>query len=69
MAIILDDINVLSLIFFFLIFSAVDISIGLILIILQKKILNVSNVSTSYNNNIPYFSRKVKSFITKTIKL
>ena len=49
-AIVYDDYNVLSLTLFFLIFSAIEISICLIIIILQKKLFKNINLFFDGNN-------------------
>lgn len=64
---ILDDLILMSLIFFFLIFSAVDISIGIILILIQKKTLKINNSSWNSNFKINYNTRKNKFFFFKKI--
>ncbi len=49
-SIVYDDINCLSLILFFLIFSAIEISICLIIILFQKKIIKSFFVNYDYIN-------------------
>ena len=51
-SLIYDDINILSFTLFFLILSAIEISIGLTVIILQKKLFKTLNVSFSSKKNI-----------------
>ncbi len=67
-AFVLDDLIIVSLIFFFLIFSAVDISIGIILIILQKKIFKNTNNFHNSNINTTFITRKNKFIFFKNIK-
>ena len=58
----------MSLVFFFLIFSAVDISIGLLLIIIQKKIFKTTNNVFNSNFKINFLTRKNKFIFFKNIK-
>jgi len=51
-ALIYDDINILSFTLFFLILSAIEISIGLTIIILQKKLFKTLHTSFSSKKNI-----------------
>ena len=50
--IIYDNINILSLTFFFLVFSAIEFSVGLILLLIQNlfnRSLNLNNYEKNYN--------------------
>ena len=52
-----DNLNLLSLTFFFLIFSAVEFSVGLVILLLQHLFLRTLNLSDS-DNNIFKFSHR-----------
>lgn len=56
-AFILDDTNVLSLTLFFLVLSAVEISIGFILVAFQSITLNSSLVIDNKSTNFQFLSR------------
>lgn len=60
-SLIYDDLSILSFSLFFLIFSAIEISICLILILFQKKILKSQNTETSVNFTKSTFVRFLKS--------
>lgn len=60
-SILFDNINILSMTLFFLIFSAIEISICLILIIFQKKIFKSINVNLFNKSNLEN-SRNLKTF-------
>jgi hypothetical protein len=57
MSLILDDSNVLSLTLFFLVLSAVEISIGLILVAFQSIVANSSLVFDSKINYSQFLTR------------
>lgn len=68
MAFLLDDVMLMSLIFFFLIFSAVDLSIGLLLIIIQKKLFKNINITHNSNYKTNFITRKNKFIFFKNFK-
>jgi|Laugresu1bdmlbdd_1035124.scaffolds.fasta_scaffold01992_3 hypothetical protein len=55
-----DNINVLSLTFFFLVFSAIEFGIGLVLMLLQNIITRSINLN-DYDNNFIKFSNRFKN--------
>lgn len=62
-AIIYDNITILSLTLFFLIFSAIEISICLVLIVFQKKFFKTLSSSTQNSSNeFNLKSKKIKIF-------
>lgn len=59
-----DNLNILSLTFFFLIFSAIEFGIGLVLLLLQHILLRTLSLSTSESNVLKFinrFNRQVSS--------
>jgi len=52
-----DNLNVLSLTFFFLIFSAVEFGLGLVLILLQHVLLRTLNLDEAETNLVKFSSR------------
>lgn len=56
-----DNINLLSLTFFFLVFSAIEFGIGLIILLIQNIILRTINL----NDNDANFSKFLNKFKTK----
>lgn len=66
LSLIYDDINFLTMTLFFLIFSAIEISICLILIIIQKKLFKTLNLSFSTNNWV--FTKKFNFTNNKKFK-
>lgn len=58
--IIYDNINVLSLTFFFLVFSAIEFGIGLILLLFQNIITRSINLN-DYDTNFLKFSNRFKN--------
>lgn len=65
---IIDEAAVSSLVFFFLIFSAVDVSLGCLIIIIQKKVFKTVNNTHNSNFVNNYNSRKGKFVFFKNIK-
>jgi len=63
-ALIYDDFNLLSLTLFFLIFSAIEISVCLIIIILQKKLFKTFNTFSSSSKVFKNSSSKYKNINT-----
>ena len=62
-----DNINFLSLTFFFLVLSAVEFGIGLVLILLQNTLLRSISLSDNGSNfikNATRFSGKIKMIST-----
>jgi NADH:ubiquinone oxidoreductase subunit K len=49
-----DSLNLLSLTFFFLIFSAVEFSVGLVLLLLQHLMLRTLNLDVGGNNSFKF---------------
>jgi len=60
-SLIFDNITILSLTLFFLIFSAIEISICLILIIFQKKLNKTVNVNIGNNSQNTIIKKKTSS--------
>lgn len=61
-----NDLNVISLTFFFLVFSAIELSIGLILILAQNLILRSITILDLNSNYLLFASRlKNRLFINK----
>ena len=56
----MNDLNILSLTFFFLVFSAIELSLGLILIVAQNLILRSINV-LDMNSNFYLFTARIKN--------
>ncbi len=57
-----DNLNILSLTFFFLIFSAIEFGIGLVLLLLQhilSRTLNLNDSDTNVFKFINRFNRKI----------
>lgn len=52
-----DNLNVLSLTFFFLIFSAIEFGLGLVLILLQHVLLRTLNLDEAETNVVKFSSR------------
>lgn len=64
--IIFDNINILALTFFFLVFSAIEFSVGLILLLFQNIINRSITLTNSDNNYLKFFNRfKNKVYINK----
>jgi hypothetical protein len=55
-----DNLNMLSLTFFFLVFSAIEFGIGLVLLLFQNIITRSINLN-DYDNNFLKFSNRFKS--------
>jgi len=55
-----DNINILSLTFFFLVFSAIEFGIGLVLLLFQNIITRSINLN-DYDNNFLKFSNRFKN--------
>ena len=55
-----DNLNILSLTFFFLVFSAIEFGIGLVLLLLQNIITRSINLN-DYDTNFLKFSNRFKS--------
>ena len=61
-----DNLNILSLTFFFLVFSAIEFGIGLILLLFQNIVTRSINLSNCDNNFLKFSSRfKNKLYINK----
>jgi NADH:ubiquinone oxidoreductase subunit K len=58
---IFDNLNILSLTFFFLVFSAIEFGVGLVLLLFQ----NIINRSLNLNDNDTNFSKFVNRFKNK----
>jgi len=59
MGYLLDDLNLISLSLFFLVFSALEISTGLVTILLQKNIFKTTNTYLNYYK-FNFFNKKNK---------
>jgi hypothetical protein len=57
---IFDNLNVLSLTFFFLVFSAIEFGLGLVLLLFQNIITRSINLN-DYDNNFLKFSNRFKN--------
>lgn len=61
-----DNLNILSLTFFFLVFSAIEFGIGLILLLFQNIITRSTNLNENDTNSIKFANRfKKKLYINK----
>jgi len=59
-----DNLNILSLTFFFLIFSAIEFGIGLVLLLLQHILTRTLNLNDSETNVFKFvnrFNRKINT--------
>ena len=56
-----NDLNLVSLTFFFLIFSAVEFSVGLVLMLLQHLILRTTSLHTYEKNSTKYNYRSLNT--------
>jgi len=64
-SVIVDDISIFSLTFFLLGFAAIELSIGLLLLILMKYSNLSINFSENYNNNNNFSKIFSKNFLNK----
>lgn len=62
---IFDNVNVLSLTFFFLIFSAAEFALGLVIILIQYIFLRSIYINTMSKNNHKFLTRFLKKIPTK----
>ena len=67
--IIYNNLNLLSLTFFFLILSAVEFSIGLILILIQYILLRSISLNTSNSNSLKFLTRFFNKINIKNLNL
>nr|QCU82604.1 NADH dehydrogenase subunit 4L [Pseudourostyla cristata] len=63
-----DNLNVLSLTFFFLVFSAIELGIGLILLLIQNLIQRSINLNDSNKNIFKFTSRFINKLFINKIK-
>lgn len=56
-----DNLNLVSLTFFFLIFSAIELAIGLAILLLQHIIIRTISISTNDTNLYKYTDRVIRS--------
>ena len=62
-----DNLNILSLTFFFLIFSAIEFGVGLVLLLLQHILLRTLNLNDSETNIFKFVSRFNREINTNRI--
>ncbi len=62
MAYLTDDMNLLSLTLFFLVFSAIEISVGLIVILIQKTVFRSLNFTYNSNKHTFNLHKTIRSF-------
>lgn len=63
-----DNLNILSLTFFFLIFSALELGVGLILLLLQHILLRTLNLNDSDTNIFKFVNRFNRQINVNRIK-
>ena len=63
-----DNLNLLSLTFFFLIFSAVEFSVGLIILLLQHLFLRTLNLDEGGRNVYKFTNRYTTKFSTNRLR-
>lgn len=63
----LNDLNLISLSLFFLVFSALEISIGLVLNLIQQNIFKTLNTSINPTNNNFFSTKSKKLFLNKKL--
>ena len=68
MGLVYDNLNLLSLTFFFLIFSAVEFSVGLIVLLLQHLFLRTLNLNETITNSYKFSNRFTQKFNTNRIQ-
>jgi NADH:ubiquinone oxidoreductase subunit K len=62
-----DNLNILSLTFFFLIFSAIEFGVGLVLLLLQHILLRTLNLNDSETNIFKFVNRFNRQINTNRI--
>ena len=62
-----DNLNLLSLTFFFLIFSAVEFGVGLVLMLLQHLITRTLNLDASGNQSAKFSSGSSKALLVNNL--
>jgi len=63
-----DNLHILSLTFFFLIFSAIEFSIGLVLLLLQHLLTRTLNLDSSDVNIFKFINRFSRKLNTNRLK-